>query len=180
VLVSVNYGSGWVATGVLNGQASVVVQNHSPFGAGWGIAGVDKLVGVSGGVLWVGGDGSSAFYGLPASTNADGSLTYKSPANDFGTLVESDDGVFNYTATDGTVETFVRASTSDPDTGNAPVFLLTRIVDPAGMVSAFSYDGDGRLVQITNPDRHRPEHRVRHGRHHHDDAGRRCARPRPF
>src|SRR5262249_18679101 len=80
----------------------VVAEDSSPYGAGWGIAGIDRLVvGTdANSVLWVTGAGDSRVF----TANGDG--TYTSPPSDFGALVQNADGSFTYTAKGGTVEQF--------------------------------------------------------------------------
>jgi hypothetical protein len=65
----------------LSGTATVVDESATPLGAGWGIAGINQLVPVQGGVLWVTGNGEGRFF----AENPDGSFT--NPAEDFGTLL---------------------------------------------------------------------------------------------
>ena len=71
----------------------MVAQDNSPYGAGWGLDGVSQLVAVTGGVLWVTGQGDARFF----ADNGDGTLT--GPAEDFGSLVQNLDGSYTSTGT---------------------------------------------------------------------------------
>src|SRR5262249_14285308 len=104
------------------------------FGAGWGIAGVDRLFFNCDGVSWVTGSGDSRFF--PA--NADG--TYTSPPEDFGHLVQLPDFSFVYTAKDQTRWLF------------NPQGLLTAVVDTHGIARSYAYDNEDRLVGVLAPD----------------------------
>src|SRR5207244_3543633 len=65
----------------LSGTAYVLVSpSTNPLLIGWTLAGVDQLVSISGGVIWVYGSG-----GFRIFTGTSGTLT--NPANDLGTLV---------------------------------------------------------------------------------------------
>ena len=106
------------------------------FGAGWGIAGVDRLdVGDgTGDVLWVTGTGDSEAF----TRNPDGSFT--DPPDEFGTLKENDDHTYTYTATDQTRYEFNKLG------------LLTEIVAPDGVETIYEYNDQGQLEQVTAPD----------------------------
>jgi hypothetical protein len=79
-----------------SGYVPVVVRDSSPYGAGWGIDGIDQLFpiaangNVPAGPLWVTGAGDARFF--------TGSGPYTSP-KDFGTLVQSGSN-YVYTAKD--------------------------------------------------------------------------------
>src|SRR6202043_2985299 len=53
--VSANYASGLTASGVFSGKTPVYI-SEGTMGQGWGIDGVDHLVPVCGGLLWVHGN----------------------------------------------------------------------------------------------------------------------------
>ena len=117
------------------GSTPVVASDNSPFGAGWGIAGIDRLVVSGSNVLWVtaGGD-SRLFIGTSTLT---GGIVYTSPPEDFGTLVKNTDGSFTYTAVNQTQYDFSAAG------------LLTSVVDPHGLTTTYAYDSMGRLTTVT-------------------------------
>jgi RHS repeat-associated protein len=108
------------------------------FGSGWGLSGLDQLVPVAGGVLWITGSGDARLFTYQGSGPGPGTLL--NPAGDFGTLVENNNGSFTYTAKDQTVEQF-----------NA-LGLETSLVFPDGPAWSFSYDGQQRLTTVTAPD----------------------------
>jgi RHS repeat-associated protein len=126
----------------LTGSARVVVRDNTdsalgvvdPYGPGWGIAGMDRLVLDCNGVLWEYGTGDSRFF----SQNTDG--TFTDPANDFGTLVRNADGSYTYTAKDQVTWNFNMQG------------RLTSVVDTHGLARSYSYDDQGRLAQVTTPD----------------------------
>jgi RHS repeat-associated protein len=138
---------------VYSGQAPVVAQDNSPYGAGWNIDGLVSLVPCTdGGVLWVYGNGDSDFF----AENSSGG--YTSPSGNFGTLVQNNDGTFTYTAVDQVKWNFssVGELTSVVDThGLTRSYtyssgLLTQIVAPDGGVTTFAYRGVS-LASITEP-----------------------------
>ena len=140
------------------GQVAHVNGIDSPFGAGWGIAGLQELVAnPDGSVLVIDGDGGEIVFDPPLSTGD----PYVPPAEEFSVLVESGDGTFQRRMKDGTVWAFNEdnrlASITDRN-GNATVYeydvagRLTRITDPVGLETTFTYDGStGLLTSITDP-----------------------------
>jgi RHS repeat-associated protein len=159
------------------GQIVQVNTSTSPFGSGWGLKGLQQLaVNPDGSVLLTDGDGTALLFTPPASAGA----PYGSPSGDFSTLIRLNNGTFQRTLKDQTVETFNAqnqlASVQDRN-GNTtsygydsagrlqqitdPVGLMTTlayagstvtITDPAQRVTTLHLDGAGNLVQITNPD----------------------------
>jgi hypothetical protein len=94
--VHVDYTGGGYQDVMTSGTALVVANENSPYGAGWAIQGIDQLFTASNGVLWVTAAGDSRFFsGTPGP-----GVTFTSPAEDFGTLVENADSSFTYTAKD--------------------------------------------------------------------------------
>jgi YD repeat-containing protein len=134
VAVQVDYG-GALATlhAAGSGTADVVVRDASPLGAGWGLAGVDRLVPDCAGVLYVTGGGDSRFFGRT------GEHTFAS-LEDFGDLEQNLDGSYTYTAKDGTHLAFSRAG------------LLMAVVDRHGLVVRYDYSGPDRLDRVDTPD----------------------------
>jgi RHS repeat-associated protein len=130
---------------VINGQLGVVNNGANgsgvvtdPFGAGWGLAGLDQLVsvsagtGVSAGMLMVHGDGSSDFFKSSGSS-------YVTPPNLFGTLAAAGGG-WTFTDPHQDKENFDSHG------------RLTSVVDPHGLAVTYSYDGGGRLTGVAAPD----------------------------
>ncbi len=95
-------GSTTPQTTTINGIVPVVARDTSPYGAGWGLAGVDQLVPVAAtaqvpaGQLWISGDGNGRFFALKQNSTTE----YTSPVGDTGTLVKLSNGTWSYTAKD--------------------------------------------------------------------------------
>jgi hypothetical protein len=126
----VDYNSGSPVTSTLAGNLGVVVRDqNNPYGAGWGLAGIDQLVlGSNQGVLWATGTGDArVFTGNPGTLT----YTYTSPANDFGTLVQNTDHSFTYTAPDQTTSNFDSSG------------RLTQVRERHGLSLGYSYDTQG-------------------------------------
>jgi RHS repeat-associated protein len=134
--VKVHYSGGSPVDLPATGTAGVVVRDQAGpnFGPGWGIAGLDRLVSYSGGVLWVYGAGGSRVF--PSA----GGGSFTSPANDFGSLIQNGDNSYTYTAKDQTKWHF-------NSTG-----LLTRKVDTHNLPITYTYDGNGGLTEVRTPD----------------------------
>ncbi|AFY71953.1 RHS repeat-associated core domain protein (plasmid) [Thalassoporum mexicanum PCC 7367] len=152
---------------------------NSPFGSGWGMAGLQELViNDDGSVLLIDGASGELLFEAP-TTPGD---PYISPAGDFSTLVQLTDGTFQRTMKDQTVYTFnfdnMLASMVDRN-GNATTYVynglgfLEKMIDPVGLETTFTYnannkvssiidssnrittlgyDADGNLATITDPD----------------------------
>ena len=87
----------------VSGTADIVVRNVANnfyYGTGWGIAGIDQLVPVCMGVMWVTGTGDARYF----AANGDG--TFTGPPQETGTLTQHSDGSYTYVTPDQTVETF--------------------------------------------------------------------------
>ena|GEM_PF-901938 len=133
----------------LTGDARVVV-NDAPavdpdkpfesidfFGAGWGLAGLDRLVvnaDDEGDVLLVTGAGDSEAF----TQNDDGTFTI--PANDFGKLEQNDDGTYTYTTPNQTKYEFNRLG------------LMTKVTDSDKVSITYTYTDNGQLEQVKAPD----------------------------
>src|SRR5205085_1785682 len=82
------FASGQPIDRMVSGTAYVVDNGGTnPFMYGWSLAGLDSLVSVTGGQLWVYGSGGTRFFSGSGGT-------YTSPANDMGTLVKNGDNTF--------------------------------------------------------------------------------------
>ena len=150
----------------------------SPFGAGWGLAGLQEIVENSdGSAMIINGDGGEKLFDAPPQASA----AYVSPPGDFSTLVKLQDNSFRRTDENGTVYEFntarqlvsvtnrlEKATTFQYDaqqrltsitdfTGLVTQFAYTgdkvsAITDPAGRVTQLEYDAAGNLTQVTDPD----------------------------
>ncbi len=122
----------------------------SPFGAGWGLAGLQQLIeNPDGSVLLVDGDGSELLYG-PGLV---------SPPGDFSTLAKGADGLYSRTLKNQTVfafDTKFRLQSETDRNGNRTTYTydaignLITIVDPVGLQTVFRYTNN-RLQSITDP-----------------------------
>ncbi len=142
----------------LRGQLRSINSIDSPFGSGWGVAGVQEIVeNGDGSVLLVDGNGSELLF-RPVD-DASGS-EFVSPPSDFSTLRRLADGRYQRRMTDGEVYDFDSkrrlASVTDRNK-NATRYeyngtgLLIRIVDPVNQATTFEYFG-GHISKITSPD----------------------------
>jgi RHS repeat-associated protein len=133
VMATVKYASGDPDTPSASGTGSVVVQDSSvsadPYGAGWGISGVDRLFSVTGGMLWAYGTGEAEFF------TRTGPGTYSSPTGNFGTLTGDTNG-YTYIANGQVREQF---------SGNG---LMTSVVCPCNFTASYGYDGASRLTSV--------------------------------
>ena len=149
----------------------------SPFGSGWGLAGLQTIVeNPDDSVMLVDGDGSEMLFEAPEP----GGTTFQSPPGDFSTLERLPGGTFRRTLKDQTVyefstDNFIQRMVDR--NGNETTFQygadglqkiidpigletsfvytdgkVTEIVDPTSRRTTFAYDADGNLVTITDPD----------------------------
>ena len=158
VMVTLNYTTPMVFT--VSGNIPVVVADSSvsgqkdAFGAGWGIAGVNRLVPVTGGMVYAYGTGESRFF----ATAGGG---YTSPTGEFGSLTGNATTGWTYTANGVIKEQFDTTGLMTSgvgtdnltrayayDTGNR----LTRVVSGDGGTATLAYDGTNHFLQsITEP-----------------------------
>jgi len=141
----------------------VINEKDSPYGAGWTVAGVERVVTGNGGdpgIIVVHGGGSGTFYPPPAVCNAPAQpCVYGHSPGDFSTMVwDGSQGLYLRTSRDGTVSTFNAqgqlVSVHDR-LNNSIVYAyangrLSTITDPAGKVTTFAYDAAGKLASITD------------------------------
>jgi RHS repeat-associated protein len=123
-------------------QVLVVNERASPYGVGWGLAGLLRLHAQESGLVMTGGDGSGAFFARgPCATDGDGTVLcdFASPAGDFSVL-RYDSTAARYTQRhlDGTLVVFDAAG------------RIVSATDRFGNGSAYLYDGGGRLQQFTD------------------------------
>ena len=163
----------------------------SPFGAGWGIAGLQEIVeNPNGSVLLINGDGSEKLFGAPPQANA----PLQSPPGDFSTLQKLGDGTYRRTDENGTVSEFNVAhqlTTVTNRQGQATTFqydaqqqltgitdftgqvteleytdgMVTAITDPTGRVTQLEHDAAGNLTKVTDPDGTSDEYEYDAGHH---------------
>jgi RHS repeat-associated protein len=118
----------------VSGVSQEVVNDHSPYGAGWGLDGVSRLVfDVQGDALLTSGAGDSRLF----TRLADG--TFRSPPEDFGTLMSCCNSGYTYTTRDQVQ--YVYDSTG----------LLRYVLDPHGNTRAYTYSA-GLLTAVDTPD----------------------------
>jgi len=145
---------------MLSSTGSFVMVNSidSPFGAGWGLAGLDHLVvNPDGSVLLIDGAGHEVVFGVPATPGG----AFGSPVGDFSRLERLADGTFRRTTKDQTVFLFNaqnRLSLMRDRNGNEARYdydaagRLIRVTDPVGLQTLLAYDaGSGKLHSITDP-----------------------------
>ncbi len=128
----------------------------SPFGAGWGVAGLKEIVqDPDGSVLLVDGEGSELYFRTPEQNGE----PFISPPGDFSTLTKLVDGSFRQVMPEQTVYEFGAngALTTKTDrNGNIWQFaynaddIIAEIKDPAGLTTSFTTI-DGRIRSITDP-----------------------------
>jgi|GEM_PF-3332621 len=152
------YSDGSSSTRAYTGSSYVVNWNTNSEGDSWNIADMDRLASVSGGMLWIQGDGTTALF--------TGTSTYTSPAGPyaFSTLVLNGGGTYTLTdqygdkinfSSNGNVTSRVDAA------GNSTAYAyvdgdsdgqtddLSTVTDPWGRVTTFAYSG-GLLATVTD------------------------------
>jgi RHS repeat-associated protein len=144
------------ASDVESGQFINVNSINSPFGSGWGLAGLQQLVeNPDGSILLVDGDGSELLFQPPANPGE----AYIAPPGDFSSLERLGDGTFSRTFRDRTVATFNAShllETVTDSNGNQTRYLynadghLTQMVDPVGLTTTLGYSS-GKVTSITDP-----------------------------
>ena len=125
--------------GTVTGEAAVVANDDPsrplPLGAGWSIAGIDRLVSScdTNDLLWVTGSGETRVF------SPDGNANEYASAEDFGLLKENADHSFRYTAVDQTKWNFDSLG------------RLQSVVDTHGLARRYQYQA-GRLSEVDTPD----------------------------
>jgi RHS repeat-associated protein len=127
------YSGGGNQTLTFNGTALVDNENASPFGPGWTLDGLNRLVVQSNGVLMLMGSGAA-----PQWYPKDGSGNFPTFDAFFGTLAAAGAG-YTYTSKYGIVWNY-------DSTGN-----LTSITDPHSLAATFTYSG-GNPATLAWPD----------------------------
>ena len=148
----------------------VIDDSKSPLGAGWGLAGLQRLyAGTQNSILLVDGSGEHKVYRPDSATPAEGDFV--SPDGDYAVFEKHMDGTFTRRMKDRMTYLFDAAGflTSMVDTNaNATTFsydndLLIRITDPLGRQTTLAYV-DQHLSQVQDPS-------GRQTHFAHDDAG---------
>ena len=139
----------------VSGQIVHVNASDSLFGAGWQMAGVQRIFERNDGtVLLVDGNGETLVFESPTSAGN----AYGTPIGDFTKLIKNGDGSFTRTTTDKTVFQFdsngrLRTITDRNQNMTTHVYdneNLVRIIDAVGLETVFAYQ-DGRVKTITDP-----------------------------
>ncbi|GEM_PF-1317850 len=160
----------------LRGTVAVVNGRRSPFGAGWGLGGLERLhPAPAGDVLLSAGNGER----LEFSAAADGTL--RAPPGDRSVLTQAPGGGYTRTLKDGAridydargrmtrrTDRNGNATTYRYDAQDRPVVIvgpagretrlryasgrLAALTDPAGRTTTFVHDAAGDLVGVTLPD----------------------------
>jgi len=155
--VVTSYWSGSSLTATIPVRVPIVRETTSPYGAGWTIAGLQKITTQSDGVVLTSGGGAIAFFaGCPNPGNP-----CTSPAGDFSTLTRRADGTgWDRRWPNGSTAAFNAvgqlASAADRF-GNTTTFgyngggALASITDAIGQVTTLAYDGNGKLDYISYP-----------------------------
>ena len=131
---------------------------QSPYGAGWSLAGLQRVDTTAGGVILSDGGGSVAFF----ANCTNGCNTYTSPKADFSRLTRRSNGMgWDRSWSDSTrasYDQYGRLDTLSDRWGNKVRYgysgtsnLLTSITDPVGKVIVLSYDANNKLDWIQDP-----------------------------
>jgi RHS repeat-associated protein len=141
----------------------VINEKDSPYGAGWTVAGVERVVTGNGGdpgIIVVHGDASGTFYPAYTSCNASKVCTFGHSPGEFGTMVyDSLNARYVRTGRDGMTSSFnaagqlteVRDRLNNVQSFTYSNGRLSTILDPAGKLTTFAYDAAGKLASITDP-----------------------------
>ena len=150
-------------------KTTLLVENEtqSPFGAGWLLAGAERLSHPRGNrVSVVSPESSMRTFTLASASTTPGDLSasYAGSGDNFATLARESNGDYVLTTKHGEVKTYLGGgrisspigSRTDRN-GNTTSYtydndgLLTTIEDPTGKQTLLSYDANGRLESITDP-----------------------------
>jgi RHS repeat-associated protein len=158
-------GGGGTTTTTYAGRVDVVNDAGSAFGAGWSLAGLNRLWAVSDGLVVEQAGGVSQFRPAPPPPPPGGgfqdlSVSFEDGPGDFTDLVRNEDGTYTQTLTDGTRINYsaagLQTSVVDRD-GNTTSYgydasnRLTSITDRHGLATTLAYDANGKLASVTDP-----------------------------
>ncbi|WP_337175134.1 RHS repeat-associated core domain-containing protein [Paludisphaera sp.] len=144
---------GTTTTTTDSGTLTVVNEASSAFGAGWTLAGLNRIVAATGGVILNLGGGDALWFSGTGGT-------YTSPAGEFSTLVKNPDSTYTRTLTNGTKQHFDTSGrqTATADRNDLRVTYaydgsgkVTTITDPYAKVTTLAYDANGKLQKVTDP-----------------------------
>ena len=147
--------SGVMSESTASVKILIVNRQSGEFGAGWGIAGLQRVyVQGDGSLLFIDGDGSAAYFQKTGST-------WSAPAGDFSTATVSGTSYYYRTYPDGTKLTFnysdglmtTSQSRFAPDSTHFGYTSgrLTSVKDAAGKVITLAYDANSKLDYINDP-----------------------------
>ena len=142
--------------GTTTGTLIVVDTADSPFGQGWGIAGLEELVvNPDGTVLLTDGDGTAKYSKPVVSTqpNPGNTVSYTSLIGDHSKFEKFLNGdTFQRTMPDGTVYTFIRMDLpAGGVNGGQTCYVLSTVVDAVGNKTQYAYNQAGQIETITDP-----------------------------
>ncbi|MGH7191928.1 MAG: hypothetical protein ACREJM_00160, partial [Candidatus Saccharimonadales bacterium] len=136
MLVTENYSSGPAVTRQYAGFAGIENRDNSPYGSGWALHNVDRLViqsgSLSSGASLDDGSGNVFFF----QQNQNGIFVPPADSPQFASLVKNQDGTYSLTMLAGGVEQF-------SSTG-----LLTKSTDRDGNWLEYGYNGDTTLASV--------------------------------
>ncbi|EMI16227.1 SxtP, partial [Rhodopirellula maiorica SM1] len=142
-------------TATTTGEVVHINSIDSPYGAGWGISGLDQIVSINdGSVLIINGDGTQARF-LASSQQGD---PFVSPGGDFTRLTRLIDGSYQRVSPNQFTETYDtdgRIMSRTDRNGNQTTYtyvngIISEIVDPVGKVTTFGTE-NGKIISITDP-----------------------------
>jgi YD repeat-containing protein len=141
-----------------SGQIDIINEANSPFGAGWTLDGLDRLIaapaGAATGVILETYAGHSLWF---ANGNSQG--TFVTPVQDSSVLVQNQNGGYTRTLKDGTAENFTaagRLSTVVDRNGNTTTYAyntagaLSSITDMNGLATTLTYSAGGKLLSVAD------------------------------
>jgi RHS repeat-associated protein len=159
--VTAVYSGGTTSTVTLQDTLAIVNRSASPFGAGWWLAGLERLIddAASNSKLWIGGDGSTRIY-RPAGTDR-----WAAQAIDYPDTLLLNSGRYYRRLPHG-IATVFDAQGRHVATGNrlkdTTYFGYTTTTSetlaaitvprwPSGPTYSFGYSGSGKLATVTGP-----------------------------
>ena len=140
----------------VEGEVMIINEQASPFGSGWMLEGLYKLVlNGSGSVTLISPDGNSINYRPGATPDV-----FQSPDSDFATFVRNPNGSYTHTEKNGIRMHFDADGllTAQIDrNGNTIAYTydteahVASITDPVGLVTNFTYGPGGKLALVSDP-----------------------------